>query len=84
MNMSLHSTMALVVLGLCLSSSLRDIRTSKPLEEKDFHLGKTLDNRKDLVDLYPGTGGPTSPPEELKNNQTRGVFAIWPDGLIPY
>eukprot|EP00090_Calanus_glacialis_P033673 TRINITY_DN56000_c0_g1_i1.p1 TRINITY_DN56000_c0_g1~~TRINITY_DN56000_c0_g1_i1.p1 ORF type:complete len:278 (-),score=57.34 TRINITY_DN56000_c0_g1_i1:6-839(-) len=84
--MSLHSTLTLVVLGLGLSSSLRDIRTSKPLEEDDFYLGKTLDIRSDLVDLYPGTGGPMSPPEEVRNshNQTRGVFAIWPNGLIPY
>ena len=82
--MSLHSTLTLVVLGLGLSSSLRDIRTSKPLEEKDFHLGKTLDLRRDLVHLYPGTGGPVTPPEELRNNQTRGVFSVWPNGLIPY
>jgi hypothetical protein len=84
MNMSLHSILTLVVLGLAPSSSLGDIRTSKPLDEKDFHLGKTLDIRRDLVDLYPGTGGPVSPPEEFRNNQIRGVFSIWPYGLIPY
>ena len=74
------------VLGFGLSFALRDIRTSSPLQPHDYHLGQTLDIRRDLQDLYPGTGGPMSPPEEMRNsqNQTRGVWAIWPSGLIPY
>ena len=83
--MSLHVSLGLLVLVLGFSSSLRDIRTSKPLEKKDYELGKTLDIRKDLVDLYPGKGGPMSPPDHMKNhNQTKGVWEIWTGGLIPY
>jgi len=82
--MSLYLAICLALLGL--SSSLRDIGTSKPLQPDDYHLGKSLDITQDLVDLYPGKGGPMSPPEELRqsNNQTKAVWAIWPGGLIPY
>ena len=40
--------------------------------------------RKDHIDLYNGKGGSTSPPAHLKHNQTKGVWQIWPGGVIPY
>ena len=57
---------------------------SPHLTAEDFARAKTLDVRHDHVDLYHGAGGPVSPPLHKQMNMTRGVWAIWPKGIIPY
>merc|ERR1712215_134703 len=83
-NMEVFSMCFLLCLGV--SSSVKPIRNSRPLEPEDFERGKSLDIKTDHLDLYPGTGGPRSPPAHLRtsHNQTKKVRKIWPDGLIPY
>ena len=57
---------------------------SPQLTEEDFARAKTIDIKLDHVDLYNGAGGPVSPPPHKQTNMTRGVWAIWPQGIIPY
>ena len=57
---------------------------SPHLTAEDFARAKTIDVRVDHVDLYNGAGGPVSPPLSKQTNVTRGVWAIWPKGIIPY
>merc|ERR1712215_74411 len=84
-NMEVFSMCFLLCLGV--SSSVKPIRNSRPLEPEDFERGKSLDIKTDHLDLYPGTGGPRSPPAHLRtsHNQTNLVnWQIWHRGLIPY
>merc|ERR1711942_244389 len=59
----------------------------RPLTKDDFRRARTLDIKKDLVDLYPGTGGPM---ESEKNKKLdRNINHVkpslpWPSGVIPY
>ena len=73
---------SLLIFRTC--KTFRSFQSSRPLLQEDYDLGKSLNVSTDLVDLYPGKGGPMNFPSTESSNVSKGVWAIWPKGRIPY